>query len=367
MSRGVFFTALLISGLHGPATQAPPEYRAEAWPAADRLFRSDARWLGADGAYSVALGKGRSLWLFAHTFVAREPGGKRAGSTMIRNCIGIQSGDDPSTATLRFHWPVVAGVARSTFSDVAEADGVWLWPGHGVRLGDALLLFFMRVRSNGNPGMWGFEAFDWTARLVENPDEDPPSWRIRRLVTPRSEHGILVGSAGVLVFEEFVYAFSVGEPDHRATLARWPIKDAAQGDLSSPQWWSGSASGWVAQSRLPGSPAPVFEGAQTEFTVHKDARLGKFVEVQTDGFGGANVSMRTADRLEGPWSSLSKVYRPPEADRRDVFVYQAKAHPQLAGADLVLTYSTNGADFGKTVNDTTLYFPRFVKLALERR
>lgn len=30
-----------------------------AWPEADKLFHSDPRWLGADGAFSIDLGGGR--------------------------------------------------------------------------------------------------------------------------------------------------------------------------------------------------------------------------------------------------------------------------------------------------------------------
>lgn len=38
---------------------------ASGWPEADLLFHKDAHWVGADDAYSVDLGGGRVLWLFA--------------------------------------------------------------------------------------------------------------------------------------------------------------------------------------------------------------------------------------------------------------------------------------------------------------
>jgi len=43
-------------------------------------------------------------------------------------------------------------------------------------------------------------------------------------------------------------------------------------------------------------------------------------------------------------------------------IYAAKAHPELTGADLVLTYATNGTDIGIVANDNLLYYPRFVRL-----
>ena len=70
-----------------------------AWPEADRLFHSDPRWLGADGAYSIDLGHGRVLWAFSDSFVARRPGADRPHSAFIHNTVAIQSGYDPSQAT----------------------------------------------------------------------------------------------------------------------------------------------------------------------------------------------------------------------------------------------------------------------------
>ncbi len=43
-------------------------------------------------------------------------------------------------------------------------------------------------------------------------------------------------------------------------------------------------------------------------------------------------------------------------------IYAGKAHPGLRGADLIASYATNTFDFTRQVADTTLYFPRFVRL-----
>ena len=47
----------------------------------------------------------------------------------------------------------------------------------------------------------------------------------------------------------------------------------------------------------------------------------------------------------------------------DAFVYAGKSHPELRGADLILTYVANGPD-EKVANDMNLYFPQFVKVTL---
>jgi hypothetical protein len=56
------------------------------------------------------------------------------------------------------------------------------------------------------------------------------------------------------------------------------------------------------------------------------------------------------------------IYRPVEYNRPNVMLYAAKAHPQLTGADLVLTYATNTFQFSEHLSDSLIYYPRFVRL-----
>jgi len=85
--------------------------------------------------------------------------------------------------------------------------------------------------------------------------------------------------------------------------------------------------------------------------------------VQTLGFGSADVMMRTAPVLTGPWSAPQMVYRPSEYYRPRVMIYAGKAHPELTGADLVVTYATNAFEFEELLTDSQTYYPRFVRLS----
>ncbi len=53
---------------------------------------------------------------------------------------------------------------------------------------------------------------------------------------------------------------------------------------------------------------------------------------------------------------------PPEAADPGVTEYAAKAHPELAGADIVVTYATNATELERLARDTALYYPRFVRV-----
>jgi hypothetical protein len=44
------------------------------------------------------------LWTFNDTFVARHPGDARKNSAFVRNTVAIQSGYDPSRASIKFYW-----------------------------------------------------------------------------------------------------------------------------------------------------------------------------------------------------------------------------------------------------------------------
>lgn len=259
-----------------------------------------------------------------------------------------------------FHWRRGTDGAPASF--FPEQNDEWFWPGHGVRLGDHLLLFLMRVRSTDSGFM--FEVYDWDAVLVGNPDADPSEWELRWLETPRNDIGVIVGSASVVVVGDYLYAFGAQEPvvPHPVFVARWPVDEAARGSLGDMQWWTGPGTGWAPPSESGPQPQPAFQNGQTELTVHYDEASRRFLQVQTVGFGPAVVTLRSAEQFTGPWSDPDTLFTPPEFSRPNVMIYAGKAHPQLHGADLVLTYATNTFESSELFSDTLIYYPRFIRL-----
>src|SRR5688572_5745443 len=124
----------------------PPS--TSTWPEADALFLNDDRFLGGDAAYTTTLPNDRVLWLFGDTFVSTSPMRTRSLSRMVKNSVAVQTGHDPSSATMQFFFggDVEGGEPRAFFGD--DGDD-WLWPGHPLLLGEnetgPLLLFFWRV------------------------------------------------------------------------------------------------------------------------------------------------------------------------------------------------------------------------------
>jgi hypothetical protein len=342
---------------------------AAPWPAADALFRRDPGWLGTDDAYSVPLGDGRTLWLFGDTFLGRGEDG-RAAAGFVANTVGVQTGLDPSTALLARR-PVDAAAGAMFPADV---DGEWLWPLDGVRLGSALLVFLMRVRSSrpdlpSGADAWAaegslgfFDVVGATARFVADADAPLAQWRPTPAALPDAA-GAVLGTA-VLVDGEHLLAWAQRSGD--ALLARWPVADAAAGRLIRPQWWCG-AQGWTDDVA---AAVAAVEDVPTEFTVHRhDDRRLLLIQVG-DPIGRGVVELRTASRPEGPWSAPVEVYRPPETGRPDTLCYAGKAHPELVPSDsgdgeLVVTYASIRTTRAATLADESVYWPRFARVDVD--
>ena len=341
-----------------PATAEPPSsdlIQAEPWPEADALFRTDPEWLGSDDAYSIDLGNGRVLWLFGDTFISTSKRNVRRRSAMIRNSVGLQSGYDPSSAAMVFYWRTQDGEPGSFFPEDGET---WFWPGHGIALEGKLLVFLMATRASSE-GL-GFEHAGWRAVSVAHPERPPSEWHLEWLETPENPFGLVV-SGSVIQMGEHVWAFSVREPDHTIHLVRWPVAQVMDDDLSQPQWWAGEAQGWVMQQDLLDAPQARFSEGHTEFTVHYEPSLDQFLEIQTVGFGQADLGFRLADAPTGTWTPIERFYRPEEYEVSNILIYAAKAHPHLTEADLVLTYATNTHPFARLVRRDDLYYPRFLR------
>jgi hypothetical protein len=342
-----------FGGCHGDSEAMRETGPAAAWPEADRLFRDAALWHGGDAAYSVDLGNDRVLWLFGDSFAGPviEPG-TRAGSLMVRNSVAIQRGYDPTTAAMTFYHGHV-DEQPGPFFDTEGAR--WLWPGDGVRFKSGPLLLTFAVVAASDEGL-GFETVGSAAVLIDDPERAPPLWSPRPVDLPSHELGAQLGAGALFAEDGWLYAFAPVEPgSHDVYLARWWLADAERGDLGSPEWWGDDwEPDWSAAQ-------VVARDVQTEFTVHR-APDGLLWLVSVDGFGGANVIVRSARQPEGPWSRPRLLFRPEASDREGILVYSAKAHPELVGGEVVLTYCTNHLDFRTMTEDMELYFPRFARL-----
>lgn len=340
-----------------------------AFAEANRMFQQDPRWLGADAALSVPLSKGRILWLFGDSFVATSDARVRSESRMLRNTVAIQTGTDPRTASMTFHWR--RDIDGSPASFFAERGKQWYWPGHGIRLDEGpLVVFLYAIAATPGQGL-GYASVGYALAVIDNPDGAPETWNVRVVDAARDGFDAVPATA---VIRDGAYLVAVAirqQGAHAGALVRYPVTSLLDGDATRAEWWTGDAGGWVAGASL-GERTPVFvlDDAGSECSLHWDERSGSFVHVASYGFGASVIGLRTAQTLTGPWSPPRIVYRPPESDGPDPFVYAARAHPKLIGpkaTDLVVTYATNSLEFDDLLTlegARSLYWPRFVAVPI---
>lgn len=354
----VALAALLAAGCADDAWV--PVVASETWPEADALFRNDPRWLGGDGAYSIPLGDERVLWLFGDSFVAKGNQPERSDSEMVRNTVAIQTGADPTAASLSFAWRTDPDGSPAPF--FADQGDEWHWPGHGVRLPAGPLVVFLLVQRPSAGGL-GFEEAGWRVVTVDNPDDPPLAWK---LSWHEGSKAAALGTAALLD-GDFVYATASARGSaHEGWLARFSSAELSQGKVA-PAWWGGASLGWGAAT-----PAAIISDIGSECSVHFEPRVGAWLHVASRGFGATTIAVRSSKKLVGPWSPPEDVMTPPESHGPDPFVYAAKAHPELVAPsadDLVVTYATNSFDFAELFTpegQEELYWPRFVRLTLIR-
>ncbi len=71
-----------------------------------------------------------------------------------------------------------------------------------------------------------------------------------------------------------------------------------------------------------------------------------------------------ADRLEGPWSEPKIIYTPDYSGVKMPIAYSAKAHPELRGNGLFVTYNVNSLDLKHMLENQGIYFPRFIRVKI---
>ena len=318
------------------------------------IFKQDRHWRGADGAASIDLGNGKVLWLFSDTFIDLEGTGKRENSTMIRNSVAIQNGSDLENSEITFYFRLASKNPDDFFKLPGET---WLWTGHGALIDSVLIIFLFEEKSSKKD--LGFQAVGWHIALIDNPEDDPLDWNISYHKGP-DRFKVLAGSSAVIVDGQdvLVYAVAYYNNEQDVYLLRYSKEMLLKGELSNPYCFVNGK--WVNDLQKLPADAVLFTG-QTEFSIHFQKDIDKYLQIQTIGFGQCPLGFRTADSPQGPWSEQVSFYLPEFSDQEE-FNYSANAHPELSSEGLIITYNINNFDFGKLWRNEEIYFPRIIQV-----
>jgi Domain of unknown function (DUF4185) len=351
------------------AAGADPLAVADAKPAPElsALFERRDGWIGGDGAYSVALGPRRVLWLFSDTWVGKVRDGKRTDVTMVNNTAAVQDGIGGGAKVEFF---IRTGADGKPAALITPADGRgWFWLQAGALANGRLTLFLGQFEKTGDRSVFGFRQVGTWLGVVANPHDPPTAWRVEQKKLPfgtfTAGRDVCFG-ATVLAEGDDLYVYGIDDvardkARHKHLIvAKVPLR--AVDEFTAWRFYHDGQ--WVADTA---AATRVAEGVANEVSVSVlPGPRRRYALVYTENGLSDRILARTADTPAGPWSAPSLLYHCPEMARdKNVFSYAAKAHPALAAGDeLIITYVVSPYEFGQMVADARLYWPRFVRVKL---
>jgi len=368
-------------------------------------------WTGADGTWSVRLPDGRTVWIFADTFLGRvRPGPNQRGqpypwrsplaTPLIRNSAILESANGALTTTLH------GGTATGPPATWIGAGEVY-WPMSAVLDDSALRVFLQRIGTPGERHPFGVVQRAAVATVpLSHLDRPGP---VTLLPKPRRDPAgeeVFYG-LGALRAGRYVYIYGATSNTTRggqsAYLARAPA-----GRVAHPndwEYWHGRAGstgstgstgqdGSVGQRGLAGGAGstgaagasagagadawggaagarpvlpfvPRRTGVSAAFSVvRQGGTYVLFTMDPTRPVGGiSRIASYWSCDPAGPWHGPAPVYDPPEVVRGGTtFAYSPFAHPEQGGPGLLLSYDLN--DTRRTHDNVGLYRPKFIRVSL---
>jgi hypothetical protein len=345
-------------------------------------------WTGADGTWSVRLPDGRTIWIFADTFlgpVQRGPNPRGRPSSwrspftapLISNSAILQGTDDTLT-TLR--GSTGDGAPAAWIGPSLGQSGTTYWPMSAVLDGGALRVFLQRIEGADRDHPFGIVR---RAAVATVPLADLSRPRaITALPEPHQDsydEQVFYGLAALRAGQYFyVYGTTSNTTrgGHSAYLARVPAgrvadpgeweywhgrsRDRGQDDMAGTDDWGG-----VRQARPVLPYVPGRTGVSAGFSVVRHG--GTYVLFTMDPtrpVGGiSHIASYWGCTPAGPWHGPSPVYDPPEVVRGGTtYAYFPFAHPEQGGPGLLLSYDVN--DTRRVHDDVGLYRPKFIRVGL---
>jgi hypothetical protein len=335
-------------------------------------------WLGGDGASSVPLPAGHTLWFFDDTFVGDSDARTRSGVGEVHNTIAVASG-----SPLGGPWNVTYawGADRAPFFAMPQppaTDG-YLWVSDAAAINGAVVAAAYETISTPGENL-GFAYLGMTLVSIANPAVEPTAWNIQydalsssTSCFPGAAMTLDASGENLLLYTDCNPA--PGTWQKPIMLVRIPVTGLAA-PAANAQYLATDGTWQPGLPATANAAAVVMPAGHTEFTVRYHPEVSQWVAVLVmPGPGLTNqIAMMTAPAPEGPWSDPVGVYTYPEtvpgSDAyvdASVFCYAAKEHQELESPgvpELIVSYVCSSTTYSTVVDDLGLYIPRFIKLAI---
>lgn len=360
------------------------DFTAEEAPEWTALFYRNHGWFGADGIFSIPLngvdsanGSDSTLFIFSDSMVGDVEDGKiKRSYPSVNNSAAILKGRIPNEGNIKFDYGRNSkGLPAALFipNTAHSQSGDYYWLGDGFvnqALKDNIYIFAYQMRNIGK-GEWNFTQVGNV--LIKLPAGSRPPFKEQiQLETPflisgnnEKENGSL--GAGIFVNTKkagapdpdgYVYVYGVMGVKKNLLVARVKPENFEKFD----QWRFWDGKGWNKDFNKVGY---VTDHVSNELSV-SPLPDGRYALVfQVDGMSSI-IGLRLGLTPYGPFGPIIKVWNCKEAQRKNYFTYNAKAHPNLSKpGELLISYNVNAFDYHKEINaNPHLYRPRFIRLKI---
>jgi hypothetical protein len=286
---------------------------------------------------------------------------------MVANSIAISTCRD-GAFDIDYHIGAgTPGRARPFFDSATRA--YHYSPIDGFVYDGSLYVALLQVVTEPGGSPFAFEMSGVKLARVANPNDDPRDWLIE-YVNLTSDRVVLPGVA-IIVSPPWVYLFAVladdAHPNHLLILTRVPLDHL---DHPAPAVEYLAADGTWKRGVNWRDARVIIDRGHTEMSIRYHPDMRKWIAVQQKPGIAGGAGIRTADHLEGPWSSFQNWFSMPETPRTDdgTFCYAAKEHIEFARGpgEMLITYVCNSLDFAKVATDLSLYRPQVARVPLRR-
>lgn len=328
------------------------------FPAAHCLpdFPDKDSWYGGDGAYSIALDKERTLWLFGDTFVSSEAGRKdRMGmNVVLGSTVAISTCGENGQFKIQYFLKKKNGKFLSSFG-----ENEWLWPQDPFIVNNVLYVPLLVVKAMLDLK----EPFNFKivrhkiARIRNYTLADPRQWIVdyidlKEAIPP----GIEAFAATSVIFQNYVYFYPLYTSVKKTVkisgniLVRIPV-DKLDDPVNFMEYLS--KGGTWEKGLAPAKSMIILPAGVSELSVRYHADDNKWIAVyMSPKNNGDQLLYQTADKPEGPWSKpMALIATIPEVDPKSPrydehnFCYAGKEHIEFTRKNnLVVTYVCNSSE-----------------------
>jgi len=296
------------------------------------LFRRSGGWVAGDGGYSIPIGDNKTLWTFGDSYIDSYDSATKTVPCLFqaRNSAMIMDIDNPA-----IQYTLENSKSDPTLFNFGTDRKYWFWPSSGFMSDDTIYVFLSRLKSTGEPGMWGFTGVDSNyVGTICTSDLSTISYNVLS-----SKNGINFGISTIAKGRfTLIYGIKSNGFGNDLFLARFPTDNI----YSSWQYFDGE--GWTSElSKI----RKIHSEFTSSFYICKfrNRYLLITTEFSVGCDQGRNIFIATSNRPGGPFTDQHSVWQVDDTlNGHFPFFYIANAHTEFENREkeLLITYCING-------------------------